>query len=271
MPCGALSTFYTEVFNMSKKPVSSKRAQRQQQERAALNNIFNTFLAGLAAECYLFIVYRGYIAGSIDSLLAWDSILHVLMWVGLVALAGGVVLALTKKDNAKLRGIGTIVACAGLFFAASGWIMTRFFSTGVTALCAAVPILTILMLIFFLYPRDCFVSTLALTVTMFTIWICDKGLTGSLQLYVRIGAIAVMVALAVIAIVTRRLQFKDGMLGERQIIPADFDYRAFYIVSAAAVVLVALAAFVPSLTFYLIWASVIALFGELAYFTTKMM
>lgn len=256
---------------MSKKPVSQKRAQRQQQERAALNNIFNTFLIGLAAECYLFIVYRGYIAGSIDSLLAWDGILRVLMWLGVAALAGGAVLALVKKDNEKLRNIGLIAAGAGLFFAATGWIMIRFFSTGVTALCAAVPILTVLMLIFFLYPRDCFASTLVLTLSMFTIWICDRGLTGSLQLFVRIGAIAAMIALAVFAVAARRIQFKDGMLGQWQIFPADCDYRAIYIVSVVAILLIALAAFVPAITYYLIWASVIALFAELAYFTTKMM
>lgn len=256
---------------MSKKPVSQKRVQRQQQERTALNNIFNTFLIGLAAECYLFIVYRGYIAGTIDSLLTWDSILRVLMWIGVAALAAGGVFSFVKKNDAKLRRIGLIAAGAGLFFAASGWIMTRFFDLGVVAMCAAVPILTVLMLIFFLYPRDCFISTLVLTITMFTVWICDKGMAGSLQLFVRIGAIAVLIALAAFGIAARRLQFKDGKLGSWQVFPAECDYRVIYIVSVAAILLVALAAFVPAITYYLIWASVIALFAELAYFTTKMM
>ena len=256
---------------MSKKPVSQRRAQRQQQERAALNNIFNTFLIGLAAECYLFIVYRGYIAGTIDSLLAWDGILRVLMWIGAAVLVVGGVFAFLKRNEPKLRRIGLIAAGAGLFFAATGWIMTRFFSTGVIAMCAAVPILTVLMLIFFLYPRDCFISTLVLTLTMFTIWICDKGMTGSLQLFVRIGAIAVMIALAVFGIAARRIQFKDGKLGSWQVFPVECDYRVIYIVSAVSVIMVALAAFVPAITYYLIWAAVIALFAELAYFTTKMM
>lgn len=256
---------------MSKKPVSQKRVQRQQQERAALNNIFNTFLVGLAAECYLFIVYRGYIAGTIDSLLAWDNILRVLMWVGVAALAVGGVFSFVKKNDAKLRRIGLITAGAGLFFAATGAIMTRFYDLGVTAMCTVVPILTVLMLIFFLYPRDCFISTLVLTLSMFTVWICDKGMAGSLHLYVRIGAIAVMIALAVFGIAARRLQFNEGKLGSWQVFPAECDYRVIYIVSVVAILLVALAAFVPAITYYLIWASVIALFAELAYFTTKMM
>lgn len=271
MLCNPPHPLYGGRYNMSKKPVSQKRAQRQQQERAALNNIFNTFLIGLAAECYLFIVYRGYIAGTIDSLLAWDSILRVLMWIGIAALAVGGVFSFLKKNDAKLRKIGLITAGAGLFFAATGWIMTRFYDLGVTAMCTAVPILTVLMLIFFLYPRDCFISTLVLTLTMFTIWVCDKGMGGNLQLFVRIGAIVVMIALAVFGIAARRLQFKDGKLGSLQVFPAECDYRMIYIISALSFVMVALAAFVPAITYYLIWAAVIALFAELAYFTTKMM
>lgn len=256
---------------MSKKPVSQKRAQRQQQERAALNNIFNTFLVGLAAECYLFIVYRGYIAGTIDSLLAWDNILRVLMWVGVAALAVGGVLSFVKRSNEKMRRIGLIAAGAGLFFAATGWIMTRFFDTGVVAMCAVVPVLTVLMLIFFLYPRDCFISTLLLALSLFVVWVCDRGADGSLQLYVRIGAIAAMIALAIFGIAARRIQFKDGKLGRFQIFPAECDYKMLYIVSVVCILLVALAVFVPSITYYLIWVAVVAIFAELAYFTTKMM
>lgn len=271
MPYSPPHPLYGGRYEMSKKPVSQKRAQRQQQERAALNNIFNTFLVGLAAECYLFIVYRGYIAGTIDSLLAWDKILHVLMWVGAAALAAGGVLSFVKRKDEKLRRIGLIAAGAGLFFAATGWIMTRFFDLGVVTMCAVVPILTVLALIFFLYPRDCFISTLLLVLSLFVVWVCDRGMTGSLQLFVRIGAIAAMIALAVFGIAARRIQFKDGKLGRFQIFPVECDYKMIYIVSVVCILLVALAVFIPSITYYLIWAAVVALFAELAYFTTKMM
>lgn len=256
---------------MSKKPLSQKRVQRQQQERAALNNIFNTFLVGLAAECYLFVVYRGYVAGTIDSLLAWDSILRVLMWIGLAALVVGGVLGFVKKNDEKLRRIGWMAAGAGAFFAVSGWVMTKFFDSGVIAMCAAVPILTVLILIYFLYPRDCFINTLLLVISLFTLWICDKGMVGRYQLLVRIGVVAVMLALTVFGIAARRIQFKDGKLGKWQIFPVDCDYRMIYIISVVSVLLVALAFFVPSITYYLVWAAVVALFAELAYYTTKMM
>ena len=54
---------------MSKKPISQKRADREKQESQALHRVFNVFLLGLAAECYLLLVYRGYAMGTIDSLL----------------------------------------------------------------------------------------------------------------------------------------------------------------------------------------------------------
>ena len=256
---------------MSKKPLSQKRAQRQQQEREALNNIFNVFLTGLAAECYLFMVYRGYIAGSIDSLLVWDKVLHVLMWIGAAVLVGGGLLALVKKADAKVRKIGLTIGGTGLFFALSGLIMTYFYDIGVSAMCTAVPILTVLMLIYFLYQRDCFINTLALVFALFAVWLCDRGLAGHWQLIVRIGAAAMAVLLAVFGIAARRIQFNEGKLGRWQIFPADCEYRMVYVVSVVSVVLVALSVLIPALAYYMIWAAVIALFAELAYYTTKMM
>ena len=251
---------------MSKKPVSQKRAQRQQQERAALNNIFNTFLAGLAAECYLFIVYRGYIAGNIDSLLAWDNILRVLMWLGAAALVAGGVFTFLKRGEDKLRKLGLGIASSGLFFFVSSFVMTRFFDLGVIGMCATVPVLTVLALIFFLYPRD-FINTLLIAVSIFTVWACDRG-TGGI---IRIGAILVAVLLAVFGVAARRTQFNDGKFGKWQIFPAECDYRMVYIVSIVCILLVALAIIVPALAYYLIWAAVVALFAELAFYTTKMM
>ena len=46
---------------MAKKSISQKRAERQQQENQALSRVFLVFLLGLAAECYLFLVYRNYV------------------------------------------------------------------------------------------------------------------------------------------------------------------------------------------------------------------
>ena len=195
---------------MSKKNANHKQVQRQEQESAALKQIFNTFLLGLAAECYLFIVYRGYIAGSVDSLLAWDNILRVLMWLGVAALVGGSGLALVKRSDAKLRTGGIYAALAGVFFAVSGWVMTTFFDIGVTTMCTIVPVATVLMLVYFLYQRECFVNTLLLSGTLFTVWICSRGLVGQWHTLVTIGAAAVVAALAVFALLLGKIRKNGG-------------------------------------------------------------
>ena len=113
-------------------------------ENQALHRVFNVFLLGLAAECYLFIVQRFYTASTVSSLLLWDRILRWGVWLGLVMLVAGLVVAVVKRNQAKLRTAMTWVAGIGAFLAVSGWVITRFFdqNRGITAMCIAVPVLT---------------------------------------------------------------------------------------------------------------------------------
>ena len=81
---------------MAKKSISQKRAERQQQENQALNRVFLVFLLGLAAECYLFVVYRNYVMGSVPAMLAWRNVLRYGSVIGLVLLIAGAVLAVAS-------------------------------------------------------------------------------------------------------------------------------------------------------------------------------
>ncbi len=256
---------------MSKKPVSNKRALRQQEERAALNKIFTTFLVGLAAECYLFIVYNFYVRSTVESMLTCYDVLKVLGWVGLAAFIGGAVFALVKKGSEKLRKIGAFAAAGGAFLAVSSWIMVNFVEAGVVTLCVLVPVATILGLIFFLYQRDCFLNTLILSGALFTIWVCSKGLDGTWKLYITAAVIAAVVLLAALCVVVFLMKKNGGKLGKLQVFSAECDYRMIYAVAAVAAALILAALFAPGVTFYLICAAVIALFGELVYYTVKMM
>lgn len=256
---------------MSKKPVNQKKAQQQEQENITLNNIFNTFLGGLVAECYLFILYRGYIAGSIDSLLAWHNVLQVLVWVGAAVLVGGGVLALVKKADGKLRKRGIFAAVLGAFFAISSWVAVTFFDTGVIAMCTIVPVLTVLALIYFLYQRECFVDTVMLSAALFVVWICGRGLDGLWSTVITVGAIGVIVLLAVSAVLVYRISRNEGKLGRWQLFAADVDWRVTYLAIAVSAALVLLGLFLPGMGYYLIWAAVLALFAEIAYYTSKMM
>ena len=135
---------------MSKKPISQKRADREKQESQALHRVFNVFLLGLAAECYLLLVYRGYAMGTIDSLLIWHQILTWGMYLGLVMLIAGIAVGVAKRKDRRLRTIMTWVAGGGLFLALTGWVVTFFFdnSRGITAMCVLVPIAVVLALVY---------------------------------------------------------------------------------------------------------------------------
>ena len=109
---------------MAKKPISQNKAERKQREEQALRRVFDVFLLGLVAECYLFIVYRGYVVGSIDALLTWDKILRCGAILGLVLLLVGIIVGILKRETPKLRRAMVWMSGVGLFLAVSGWVMT---------------------------------------------------------------------------------------------------------------------------------------------------
>ena len=171
-------------------------------ENQALHRVFNVFLLGLAAECYLFIVQRFYTASTVSSLLLWDRILRWGVWLGLVMLVAGVVVAVVKRNQAKLRTAMTWVAGIGAFLAVSGWVITRFFdqNRGITAMCIAVPVLTLLGLVYFLFQHECFATTVILTGSLFSVWVCGNGVSGTWRVPVIVCAMLVVIALVVLNI-----------------------------------------------------------------------
>ena len=184
-------------------------------ENQALHRVFNVFLLGLAAECYLFIVQRFYTASTVSSLLLWDRILRWGVWLGLVMLVAGLVVAVVKRNQAKLRTAMTWVAGIGAFLAVSGWVITRFFdqNRGITAMCIAVPVLTLLGLVYFLFQHECFATTVILTGSLFSVWVCGNGVSGTWRVPVIVCAVLVVIALVVLAGLIRRVQTEGGKLG----------------------------------------------------------
>lgn len=256
---------------MAKKPISQKRAERQQQESLALQRVFNVFLLGLAAECYLFFVYRGYIMGTPDSLLAWHSVLKVGTWLGLAMLIGGVVLGIVKRACSKCRKISAWTAGVGLFLAVSGPIMTTWFDKGVTTMCIVVPVLTLLGLVYFLFQHECFASTMVLAGALFAVWVCMSGLSGAWKILVTAGAVAVVLVLAALAFLVRNIQKNEGKLADVRVFSVECDYRVLYAVCAVCALCILAALLIPAAAFYLMWALGILLFAELVYYTTKLM
>lgn len=259
---------------MSKKSISQKHAEREKQENKTLSRIFYVFFLCLAAECYLFLVYRGYAWGSVGSVLAWHKVLTVLTWAGLAALVVGAVGAFLKRQDRKLRNIMLWVAGVGAFFLISGWIVTRFFTNGagVTAMCILVPIAAVLALVYLLYQHECALSTAILSGAMFSVWLRGaSAASAAWGVAVMAGCIVVAVLLAVILFLADKARKQNGKLFGVRVFSADCDYRILYAVLAVALAAVLLATFLPAIAYYTMWALGVLLFAELVFYTTKLM
>ncbi len=261
-------------MSSTKKTISQKHADREKQESRTLTRVYYTFLLGLAAECYLFLVYRGFISGTIQAVLTWNKILNVALWLGLAALVTGVVVGYVKRQDKKLRIIMTWVAGAGVFFFISSWIMTRFFTNGfgVIAMCILVPILVVLSLIYLLYQPECALSAVVLSGAMFSVWL--RGASAHSDVWnmpVIAGCVVVAVLLAAALFLVNKARQNDGKLWGLRVFSAECDYRIVFTVMAAAAALVLLAAVLPGITYYLMWVLGILLFAELVFYTTKLM
>ncbi len=257
----------------SKKPISQKRTEREQAENQALNRVFLVFLVGLAAECYLFLLYRGAV-GTVNSMLASYNAVKWLSWLGLIMLAAGAAVGYLKRNDRKLRTAMLWVGGAGLFLGVSGWIMTNFSNDnkGIITMCILVPILAILALVLLLYQHECFYATVALAGAMFTVWVRSSSLNaGSWRIPVIVGAVLAALVLVGAAFLARKAQQDEGKLWGLRVCSLECDYRILYAALGAAFVCVLLGLALPAISYYLMWALGILLFAELVYYTSKLM
>lgn len=256
----------------SKKPISQKRAEREQAENQALNRVFAVFLIGLAIECYLFILYRA-ATSSVNSMLACYRALEWIIGLGFVVLAAGAVVGFLKRNDRKLRTAMTWTGAVGLFLGVSGLIM-RYISNdhiGIIAMCVLVPVAAVLALIFLLYQPECFWSSLVMCCALFTVWMLGQTHSSTWHLRIMAGAILGAVLVAVAAYLVRKAQANNGKLRQFQVCSLECDYRIVYAILAVAFVCVLLATALSAISYYLMWALGIALFAELVYYTAKLM
>lgn len=261
-------------MSSAKKPISQKRADKERTENRTLSRVYYVFLLGLAAECYLFMVYQGYAWGTVNSMLAWHKVLTAATWLGLVMLVGGIAAGYLKRQDRKIRTIMSWVGGVGAFFFVSSWIITHFFSNsaGVTAMCIIVPILAVLVLIYLLYQHECALSTVVLSGAMFSVWLRGASAYSDYwRVPVIAGCVVVVLGLAAAMLLTNKARQNEGKLWGVRVFSLECDYRIVFAVLAVAALGVLLAAAAPAITYYLMWALGVLLFAELVYYTTKLM
>jgi len=251
-----------------------KRAERLRKEQEAMNRVVNIFLVGIAAEFYLLTMHKR-LTGTAAQMAGAVKLLEVLGWAGLVLAAAGLVLMLVKKADPKLRKAGLCGLLVGAFLAVSNVLMYVVYPRAGQFLCALVPIVAVLALVYYLFQREFFVSSVILSGTMFTLWVLGRGLgTEKWNGRVITGAVVVLVGLALLAVLTRKVEKSGGKwTGKKEIavFAPTCSYKMVYAVYAVAAALIVLALVMSSTVFYTMWLSGILLFVLAVYYATKLM
>lgn len=244
---------------MAKNPKSkSKQVKRDE----PMNGAMKFFLAGCVAELYLLIVRRFYVNGTLEQVVAWDDYLTVFGWIGLAVLAVGLVLSFLWKADKKKRVIGWSVGGAGLFLAASSFLIHWNMST-LTLLSTVVPVAMLLGILWSLYDRECALSLTILGASLIALWICRRQLSSIyMGTYVKIFAVLYILVLIGVALLA-----KQGKLGK--LLPANADLLPVYVACGLSAVAMLAALISTTVAYYAIWVLAIVVFGLAVYYTVK--
>lgn len=255
---------------MASKKNNARREQRIAKNNRSLNCALSLFTAGFIAEFYFLLLNQYFVKGTISQVVAASRFLEVMVWVGLVLAAAGLVLVLPHKQPMRFAPVGKWLLIPGVLLTLSSQLMLRIYPSGTTAMCILVPVMMLLSVVFLLYQREFTVQTVSLTLTLAAAVLLNRGATASVGLMHFLVAVCVLVILALCAVVIAA-QKNGGMLRGRQLFPAKTDYRLMYGVIAFSVVMVALSLMVSGGAYWAIWASAIVLFGLAVWYTVKLL
>ena len=230
------------------------------------------FAAGACAEIFLLAVYRYYVRGSINEVLAWHhTYLPALPWVGLVlVIAGLLLLFVGKKDCVRKTTVARILVGAGVFVAVTTPMIRVWYTAALTPLCVVVPGLMILGIAWFLYDRECVYALAILCSAAMMLWICRECLpVPARQMIARVLAVVWLVVAAAAALLLQKVRRADGMFRQVRLLPATADYRLIYAALGISAALVLAGMLSVVLAYYALWAAAVAIFAVAVYYTVQ--
>lgn len=250
--------------------MSKNLNRKPSRQDAPLNGAMKFFLAGCVAELYLLIVRRFYIAGTLEQVVAWDTYLMDLLFVGLALLVLGLVAGIFWRKKGKLCLISWSVFGVGAFLAVSSWLLRSYYTAAMSLLCVTLPALMLLSILWSLYDRECTWALIILGTAVAVLWVCRKGVgTQMWNMQVRAGALVYLVALAGVALLTWQVSKKGGRLGKFSLLPGNADTLPIYVACGLSAGSVAGALFSATIAYYAMWALALVIFALAVYYTVK--
>ena len=246
---------------MAKNPNS--KAKKPVKRDEPMTGAMKFFALGCIAELFLMIVRRYYVNGYAEQQIAWyDVYLKNLILVGVAVLGGGVVLSYLWRRNKKTRFYGWAIAGLGAFVAAASALVLWNMSS-LTFLSTLVPVIMVLGIVWNLYDRECALSLTLLGISLFMLWVCRRQLTSIyLGTIVKVAVVALIVALIVIAVLT-----KQGKL--TKLLSAKSQPTPVYVACGLSVLALAASLLSTVVAYYAMWALAIVVFGLAVYYTVK--
>ena len=230
---------------MGKNPNSKAKPVKRDEP---MTSAMKFFLCGCVAELYLLVVRRFYINGTLEQVVAWDSYLNYLLYVGIGVAVLGAILSAVWHKLPKRRAIGWGVLAAGVFLAVANYLIRAYVAAAVTLLCVIVPVVMLLGIL----------------------WICRREMNSMyLGTTVKVLAVIYIILLAAMAFMAHQADKNSGLIGKLRVLPVDADVLPVYVACGLSAAAMAAALVSTTVAYYAIWALAIVAFALAVYYTVK--
>lgn len=244
-----------------------------------VGRMFTVFLAGVVGIVFLLMLERLINRG--NSVLTGLSIINMLPFFGAVFFAVGLVLALERRkrniSEKELVVTGSLLMGIGIVAAITGLSLQFYFPDAFSLLYVFIPALTVLYLIYYIYQREYFFSSVLIICGCFGFYFLYRltrslGVTGVPKIIIIIAAAGILVLAAILEFVLRRPGGKMKLGGkEFKLLSERFEYRFLFIALALllAGILITLALGFHG-AYYMMFVMLVLEFIYAVYFTARL-
>ena len=251
-----------------------ERAERAKQEDLILNKILLWIVGAVVLEALLLLLnqfYNHYTIAQLSIAVALRTALPILALLFAAGCAACVAWTVQRQKKGMRTGLPTALAifCAALAICC---LIARLIPSGIRVLYVAVPVVTVLAMVYYLYQREFFAISTLSAIGLAGLWLIHNREGHEALVYAGLAVLAVILVAS--AVVAWMLQSKQGVWQFKgkpiQILPANANYVMLYI--SCGLVAAVLAGGVALGALMLLYAVLVAWLLVMAvYYTVKLM
>lgn len=254
------------------------RTAKSRQESDILDRVLLWFGASLIFELFLLALnryYFNYRASEINLAAGLHQVvLPVLTYIGLAGFAAGIIWAVFGRKN-RSRMLPLSAAAFSIALSAASYLSRMYGPSSIQVLQIAVPVIAVLALVYYLYQKEFFVSTVLCGLCIFGLWLYRRAADSHAALtYGYLAGFAVLLFIA--AVLALVLRHKEGMLTicgrQYRILQRNASYAMIYVNCAlTALAVVAALALGAAVAYCTIFVLIVWIFVMAVYYTVRLM